>query len=870
MAQSYFSSRISSPVKEEFVFSGSHADRQLKVEDIEEAYIESKKRFVALSTLFSRLHSGGFFSLLSAIDSTQVMLSDIRAFNRDEWVVRYPQFRDKDGEPSSEMGLSSSKNRACLSLSFADDPTHEKDVVIDSNSACSLNSTSLDGHDENSDSDGLKDTCKNDDEHVLPSSDFNVLRLDLKLGPHAPTSAASLVSQLEKSSIAKLLDERFVAAINHIGKLKLRVEDTSSKVLVTGDLNAGKSTFVNALLRREVMPVDQQPCTTAFCEVHDAAENGGKEEVHIVRDGRVYDIRDALTYTTAELSCLEEIVTDNEHTQRVIKIYLADTRAPSESLLNNGVVDISLIDAPGLNRDSIKTTAVFSRQEEIDVVVFVLAAYDHFTLSSKEFMQTASNEKAYIFVVVNKYDQIKDKDKCRRAILGQLREFSPQTYEDAQDLVHFVDSASALQPYVANPAFDDLEQSLRSFVLVKRSKSKLQPVSTYLCKLLSDVHLLARTNALLAESERLHARDELDEARPVLEKLQQCREAFEDVLEAVEESGAEEASARTKTIFSEALERIGQGLTANNESSLPVYPGLLGVWDYAQDIRRAQLASLDAAVSMAEDEARLMTTSGVNKIKDLAEKYLPQGVERSRRVFMPEAMFRTRRGGRGIRRRQDSGAVVAGGAYGLGIGLSQQHDLLETTFADILDINHHFLVHFGDGKEGEEEPSTSTALGYLSIGIGALTMVGGQAIGLRGLVEGVARVTDILGIDGNRRWVAPLLGAFTIGMTAYLVLDLPASIPRTVGRRVKASILSREVNVVDAHAARIARETRKVLRLASWDLKERYRGALDSRTMEVTGAEQREKKALKAKEWLSDVGERTVKIRAVAKLESIA
>jgi mitofusin len=157
------------------------------------------------------------------------------------------------------------------------------------------------------------------------------------------------------------------------------VEDTSSKVLVTGDLNAGKSTFVNALLRREVMPVDQQPCTTAFCEVHDAAENEGREEVHVLTEGVTYDIKDESTYTRGTVADLEGIVGE---TQQMIKLYLADSRAPSESLLNNGVVDISLIDAPGLNRDSLKTTAVFARQEEIDVVVFVVSAENHFTLSS--------------------------------------------------------------------------------------------------------------------------------------------------------------------------------------------------------------------------------------------------------------------------------------------------------------------------------------------------------------------------------------------------------------------------------------------------------------------------------------------------------
>ena len=173
------------------------------------------------------------------------------------------------------------------------------------------------------------------------SFDFNILRLDLKLGSQGSSnSPASLVSQLEKSSIANLIDERIESSINHIDKLRLRVEDTSSKVLVTGDLNAGKSTFVNALLRREVMPVDQQPCTTAFCEVHDAAENGGKEEVHVLREDLTYNIKDQSTYTSGSVADLEEIVGETQQMcMEICRHYwpapsvLPDNRNPSTSVI---------------------------------------------------------------------------------------------------------------------------------------------------------------------------------------------------------------------------------------------------------------------------------------------------------------------------------------------------------------------------------------------------------------------------------------------------------------------------------------------------------------------------------------------------------
>ncbi|KIY46708.1 hypothetical protein FISHEDRAFT_46795 [Fistulina hepatica ATCC 64428] len=828
-----------------------NGEKQLRVDDVQEAYVEHKDR------------------LVTAIDSTTSILNDIRKFNKEEWVVRYPFMRPSD-LPASE----SVKTRKGLhrSMSFADDPAAETEVLVSQDPTRGMQrsislASILEANAEDMD-DGIDKSA--------PSSDFQILRLDLKLG--AASNPSTVVSQLEKASIANLLDERVGSSIAHIAKLRNRVLDTSSKVLVTGDLNAGKSTFVNALLRREVMPVDQQPCTTAFCEVHDAAENGGKEEVHITKEGVAYDLTDESTFIREPLEKLEQIVDDFEHEAPdkhvLIRIYLADTRAPSESLLNNGVVDISLIDAPGLNRDSLKTTAVFARQEEIDVVVFVVSAENHFTLSAKEFLWNASNEKAYLFIVVNKFDQIRNKEKCKRLVLDQIRQLSPGTYEDAEDLVHFVDSEAALKPYTANPAFDDLESALRSFVLVKRSQSKLGPVSTYLSNLLADVELLSGANKLFADREVAEAQAELDVKRPILEKMAKGRDALEEGLERVEEEGATKASVATKRRLDVALENVGQGTlgVVSDSLKMPSWSGLFNVFDYAREVRKTLLASLDMAVKFAEDEARVIATEGVQNVKDFGEEHLPEGVERSRRVFMPEAMFsavrRSNKGNARKRRSSVGGSVVAGGTVGLGLGLAQRSDMTETTFFDILDVSHHFWAHLGNEKS-EDDESMPSALGVISVGLGALTMVGGQAVGARGVIEGVIRLADLFASETTRKWAAPVLGAFTIGMTAYFVLELPASIPRTVGRRVRASVQrDGDGDYVVAHAARIARETRKVLRLASWDLRERFRTAMAERGKEVEGMEDMERRAMKAQAWFEEVAQRTAEVRKQAALQA--
>ena len=238
---------------------------------------------------------------------------------------------------------------------------------------------------------------------------------------------------------------------------------------------------------------------------------------------------------------------------------------------------------------------------------------------------------------------------------------------------------------------------------------------------------------------------------------------------------------------------------------------------------------------------------------------------------MPEAMFSPK-----ARSSPKPGnAVVAGGLYGLGIGLARDPEMLEVSFFDIFDVSHQFWVSFGDKEENEKEDEGVSALSIVSVGAGALSLVGGKAIGARGLVEGMMHVVDLFGNEGTRKWIAPVVGAFAIGATAYFVLELPQSIPRTVGRRVRNSVVQDGQadggeGYVEGNAKRIGRETRKVLRLASWDLKERFRSAMEERVREVKSMEEMARKANRAMEWFEQVGTRSDTIRVEARLGELS
>ncbi|KAJ5356570.1 hypothetical protein N7517_011179 [Penicillium concentricum] len=635
------------------------------------------------------------------------------------------------------------------------------------------------------------------------AQEFSILKLDLKLGA---LSQAELVHSLEKASIASLLDGKISQSMKHLLSLRDRIEDTSSKVLITGDLNAGKSTFCNALLRRKVLPEDQQPCTGIFCEVLDARENGSIEEVHAVHKDTPYNRNDESTFDVYPLTELENIVIDNTKYMQC-KVYVKDVRSIDESLLNNGVVDIALIDAPGLNSDSLKTTAVFARQEEIDVVVFVVSAANHFTLSAKEFILNAAHEKAYIFMVVNGFDQIRDKQRCERMILDQIGKLSPRTYKEASELVHFVSSnAIPVAPAISQSGsgggdgggsdphdddddkdskdkgkgkereklqdFENLEGALRRFVLEKRSRSKLAPARTYLLNLLADLSSLATVNRDVAQSELKRVTDELAELVPAFENGKKKKgEVAEGVNKAIDDS--------CDDVYNHTRSTLNNTITRVSDADLGVeYHGLFSAFQYAEELKLAMLDQIASSVNDCEDYAREKTVQGVGFIQNIGllhigdDKFTPLS-------FRADAMFR-----RGRRH----------------------------TFARQVDTEVELWDFFDVAGLWERQEK----LAGTGVAMTAVTVLGGRALGGFSWVDSALSAVKVIGPNNMRRLFLPSILAAAVLTTAYVLSSIPSTLPPRLSRKIAATLA--EMDYVHSNANRISTEVRRMLRMPAGNL----------------------------------------------------
>ncbi|KAJ1894816.1 mitofusin, partial [Kickxella alabastrina] len=181
--------------------------------------------------------------LHSHLLGTKNLLRDIGDYNRTKWPVHYPLARIARAREAQAIATSSSGGPSGL---------RRTNSMVNSSEATLINSNGPNRMRRSMTTDDMSEytagpsssehTASDPDDsgRLLDPNDLSVLKLDLRLSYHA---GSDVMGSLEESSIARLFDERLSQCEVHIDKLIARVTDKSSKILVTGDLNAGKSTL---------------------------------------------------------------------------------------------------------------------------------------------------------------------------------------------------------------------------------------------------------------------------------------------------------------------------------------------------------------------------------------------------------------------------------------------------------------------------------------------------------------------------------------------------------------------------------------------------------------------------------------------------
>ncbi len=210
--------------------------------------------------------------------------------------------------------------------------------------------------------------------------------------------------------------ERLASLVNEMGELFLLV--------VVGEYNSGKSTFINALLGDKILEEGVTPTTT---------------RVHLIRHGP-------------------------EVERTVVESALDVISAPVELLR-----DINIVDTPGTNaihREHEAITREFVPRS--DMVLFVTSADRPFTESERAFLQGIREWGKKVVIIINKIDILESVEEVRqveafvadnaRSLLG----FTPDLFPVASRLALRAKQSGGDPDLLAKSRFDELERYIVS------------------------------------------------------------------------------------------------------------------------------------------------------------------------------------------------------------------------------------------------------------------------------------------------------------------------------------------------------------------------------------------------------------------------
>lgn len=352
----------------------------------------------------------------------------------------------------------------------------------------------------------------------------------------APIKQELLTHWNELSAVAKTQGLHALAA--EIAQERIpKLERERFSVVVLGEFNHGKSTFVNALLGNPVLPTGITPTTATINHIMYAAVPYAKAVLH---DGSVYDIdpRALQSWVTTEGA-------DNE------KVRYVEVGWPA-SLLKNNLV---LVDTPGVNDiNETRADITYRYLPNADVVLFLLDATQLLKQSERTFLEQRllQTSKKKLLFVLGKIDLLSAEEQ--REALAYGRKILDTLVPDA--LLLPVSAKQELQGQRGTSGFHSLLEALHRFLAEHRTALLLDNSLNEALRLCQYVrqHMGLKQRALQLSVEELETR--IAQLQTDLNQRQQALRTLEQTI--VHEIGGIKAKLRVDvaqfaTAFCEAV-----------------------------------------------------------------------------------------------------------------------------------------------------------------------------------------------------------------------------------------------------------------------------------------------------------------------------
>ncbi len=195
-----------------------------------------------------------------------------------------------------------------------------------------------------------------------------------------------------------------------------RVENDVFRIAVVGEFKRGKSTLINALLGREVLPADILPCSATLNRVtyglHPAVKLRFRPDESGARREETISIDALADYVT-------KLTPDSE--QRAAAIEEAVVYYPVKYCRDKA----DIIDTPGLNDDAAMTDVTLQVLPKVDAAILVILAQSPFSSYEADFLSNLlTHDLGRVLFVVNRMDEIRrprDRERVLQAVRDRIR-----------------------------------------------------------------------------------------------------------------------------------------------------------------------------------------------------------------------------------------------------------------------------------------------------------------------------------------------------------------------------------------------------------------------------------------------------------------
>lgn len=367
---------------------------------------------------------------------------------------------------------------------------------------------------------------------------------------HLLTQISAILNTAENQGehlSGKLGLERDITDLNTASQV---LQDGRFRLLVLGDMKRGKSTFLNALIGENLLPIDVNPCTALLTILR----YGKSKKVTVYFNDQTPP--EELEFTTFK----QRYTIDPREAKRLEKeknlAFPTVSHAVVEyplALLEKGV---EIIDSPGLNDTEARNDLSLGYIANCHAILFVLRATQPCTLGERRYLENYIKDRGLtVFFLINAWDQIReslidpdDQEELAEAA-GRLRQVFRSNLEDYcqtggfnlySERVFEISAIQALRCRVKNrnesltgTGFPEFIQALSTYLTQERAIGELRPGLAIARQVNDHIHQAIDRRIPLLEQSLNELKQRIQSVEPEFEKLNGIRDKFQQEIREV-------------------------------------------------------------------------------------------------------------------------------------------------------------------------------------------------------------------------------------------------------------------------------------------------------------------------------------------------